>query len=194
MNGLNITAPSSGGAVFLERFMVFQEGYVYHIKDEYFALVNDPTLMQNKEGGTYRPTYYCLKDEKTALLWVVPMSTKVEKYQAILEKQTVRYGRCLTIVIGEFGGRKAAFLLQNMFPIIEAYLDHIHTKNGNPVPVKHSLQQDILTRMKQLLGLIAHGRKPVFTDTQRLVRLMLPAKDALGEDRLEQGIATPHPA
>jgi hypothetical protein len=193
MNGLNITAPSSGGAVFLgERFMVFQEGYVYHIKDEYFTLVNDPTLMQNKEGGTYRPTYYCLKDEKTALLWVVPMSTKIEKYQAILEKQMRRYGRCLTIVIGEFDERKAAFLLQNMFPITEAYLDHIHTKNGNPVPVRHSLQQDILTRMKQLLGLIAHGREPVFTDTQRLVRLMLTAKDALGEDRLEQGIPIPH--
>ena len=32
-------------------------------------------------------------------------------------------------------GKKAAFLIQNMFPVILKYIDHIHTKNGNPVPV-----------------------------------------------------------
>lgn len=51
--------------------MLYKEGYVYHIKDEYFEKVNDNMLMQNKENGTYRPTFYCLKDEKTSLseLW-----------------------------------------------------------------------------------------------------------------------------
>ena len=33
--------------------MIYQEGYVYHIKDEYFEKVRDSNLMQNKEGGTY---------------------------------------------------------------------------------------------------------------------------------------------
>ncbi|GAA6262788.1 hypothetical protein F100043J3_38210 [Mediterraneibacter gnavus] len=37
--------------------MIYQEGYVYHIKDEYFEKVQDNNLMQNKEGGTYLPTY-----------------------------------------------------------------------------------------------------------------------------------------
>ena len=36
--------------------MKFQEGYVYHINDEYFAKVQEDKLMQNKENGTYRPT------------------------------------------------------------------------------------------------------------------------------------------
>ena len=45
--------------------MIYQEGYVYHIKDEYFEKVQDSNLMQNKEGGTYRPTFYCLRDNKT---------------------------------------------------------------------------------------------------------------------------------
>ena len=48
--------------------MIYQEGYVYHIKDEYFEKVQDSNLMQNKEGGTYRPTFYCLRDNKTSLL------------------------------------------------------------------------------------------------------------------------------
>ena len=65
--------------------MIYQEGYVYHIKDEYFEKVQDSNLMQNKEGGTYRPTFYCLRDNKTSLLWMVPLSSRVEKFKAIHE-------------------------------------------------------------------------------------------------------------
>ncbi len=138
--------------------MLYQEGYVYHIKDEYFEKVNDNMLMQNKENGTYRPTFYCLKDEKTSLLWMVPLSSRVDKFRAIHDKQAKKYGRCLTIVLGEFDGKSAAFLLQNMFPVTEYYLDHIHTRNNNPVPVKHSIHSEINTNMKRLRQLHKRGR------------------------------------
>ena len=85
--------------------MLYKEGYVYHIKDEYFEKVNDNMLMQNKENGTYRPTFYCLKDEKTSLLWMVPLSSRVDKFRVIHDKQAKKYGRCLTIVLGEFDGK-----------------------------------------------------------------------------------------
>ncbi len=42
--------------------MNYQEGYVYHVKDEYFIKANDPSLMQNKENGNYRPTFYYMCD------------------------------------------------------------------------------------------------------------------------------------
>lgn len=74
--------------------MIYQEGYVYHIKDEYFEKVRDSNLMQNKEGGTYRPTFYCLRDNKTSLLWMVPLSSRVEKFKAIHDKQVTKYGKC----------------------------------------------------------------------------------------------------
>lgn len=47
------------------------------------------------------------------------------------------------LILGEFDGQNAAFLIQNMFPVTEKYIDHIHTKNGNPVPVKRELQRVI---------------------------------------------------
>lgn len=153
--------------------MLYQEGYVYHIKDEYFEKVNDNMLMQNKENGTYRPTFYCLKDEKTSLLWMVPLSSRVDKFRAIHAKQAKKYGRCLTIVLGEFDGKSAAFLLQNMFPVTEYYLDHIHTRNNNPVPVKHSIHSKINTNMKRLRQLHKRGRKVVFPDITRLEEIML---------------------
>jgi hypothetical protein len=67
--------------------MLYQKGYVYHIKDEYFEKVQDDSLMQNKENGTYRPTFYCLQDDKTSLLWMVPLSSRVQKYKVIHDKQ-----------------------------------------------------------------------------------------------------------
>lgn len=44
--------------------MQIQEGYVYHLNDGYFEKVQDDKLMQNKENGTYRPTFFCMRDEK----------------------------------------------------------------------------------------------------------------------------------
>ena len=35
--------------------MIYQERYVYYIKDEYFDIVQDSNFMQNKEGDTHRP-------------------------------------------------------------------------------------------------------------------------------------------
>lgn len=35
--------------------MEIRQGYSYHIKDEFFDLVQDKYLMGNKENGNYRP-------------------------------------------------------------------------------------------------------------------------------------------
>lgn len=44
--------------------MEILQGYSYHIKDEFFELVQDDRLMSNKEYGKYRPHYYAIKDAK----------------------------------------------------------------------------------------------------------------------------------
>ena len=46
--------------------------------------------------------------------------------QANCETKGKKYGRCNTIVIGKFAGKENAYLIQNAFPIIGKYLDHIH--------------------------------------------------------------------
>lgn len=165
---------------------MLQEGYAYHMKDEYFTLAADDRLLQNKEGGNYRPTYYCMKDPKSNLLWMVPMSTRTEKYQLLHDRMTAKYKECLTIVMGYYDGKRAAFLLQNMFPTIERYLDHVHTKNGNPVPINYLIRKDIEKKMKRLKLLIAKGHRLVFTDIGRLEKLML-AELLAGHNAIEQG-------
>ena len=57
-------------------------GYLYHIKDEFFDIVNDENLMTNHERGKKRPTYFTIKDND--ILWFISLSSKVEKYKKLL--------------------------------------------------------------------------------------------------------------
>ena len=67
--------------------MEIQQGYSYHIKDEFFDLVQYKYLMSNKEQGNYRPHYYAIQDRKNPkLYWMIPISSQAEKYKGIVEK------------------------------------------------------------------------------------------------------------
>ena len=67
--------------------MLLKEGYVYHVYDEYFDKVKDDHLMKNKENGKNRPAFLCIEDKNAkGLYWMVPMSSKTEKYQEIYNK------------------------------------------------------------------------------------------------------------
>lgn len=92
-------------------------GKSYHIKDSFFSLVNDSKLMVNKEGNNYRPHFFFFEDTKTkGIYWAVPQSTKIAKYQAIIQQKIAKYGKCNTIVIGNFGGQDNAFFDSKYVP------------------------------------------------------------------------------
>ena len=61
--------------------MEIKTGYLYNIKDEYFDVVNDENLIQNHEKEKKRPTYFTIKDKN--ILWFIPISSKIDKYQKI---------------------------------------------------------------------------------------------------------------
>ena len=65
--------------------MKIETGYIYHIKDEFFDKINDKGLMINHENGRTRPTYFTIKDEN--ILWFIPLSSNISKYQPIIEKK-----------------------------------------------------------------------------------------------------------
>ena len=65
--------------------MKVQTGYIYHIKDDFFDKINDKGLMINHENGKARPTYFTIKDKD--ILWFIPLSSKISKYQPIIDKK-----------------------------------------------------------------------------------------------------------
>lgn len=117
--------------------MEVKTGYLYHIKDKYFDIVDDDSLMQNHEKGKKRPTYFTIKDNN--ILWFIPISSKVDKYKNIIKKKIERYGFCNTIIIRKIADEDAAILLQNAFPTLEKYIDHVHTVDGVPLCVSTDL-------------------------------------------------------
>ncbi len=68
---------------------LIKTGYLYHIKDEYFDVINDERLMQNHEKGKKRPTYFTIKEKD--ILWFIPVSSKIDKYSKIVDKKVEKY-------------------------------------------------------------------------------------------------------
>lgn len=151
--------------------MKVKTGYLYHIKDEFFNIVNDENLMANHERGKKRPTYFTIQDNE--ILWFIPLSSKVEKYQKIFDKKVEKFGFCNTIMIEEVLGQKSAILLQNAFPTLEKYIDHVHTINGVPTKVPKKLEKIILERFKNLLKLKNCGIDLFFADIDEIKNKML---------------------
>lgn len=151
--------------------MKVKTGYLYHIKDEFFNIVNDENLMANHERGKKRPTYFTIQDNE--ILWFIPLSSKVEKYQKIFDKKVEKFGFCNTIMMEEVLGQKSAILLQNAFPTLEKYIDHVHTINGVPTKVPEKLEKIILERFKNLLKLKNRGIDLFFADIDEIKNKML---------------------
>ena len=151
--------------------MKIQTGYLYHIKDEFFDIVNDDNLMSNHERGKKRPTYFTIKDKD--ILWFIPISSKIDKYQKIIDKKVERYGICNTIIIRKIADSDAAILLQNAFPTLEKYIDHVHTVDGVPLSVPTDLQNEIKRLFKNMIGLKKRGTNLFFTDIDTLKQKML---------------------
>ena len=151
--------------------MKVKTGYIYHIKDEYFDVVDDENLMTNHERGKKRPTYFTIKDKD--ILWFIPLSSKVEKYRKIINSKVNKYGRCDTILIREILGKASVILLQNAFPTLEKYIDHAHLlDNGKPAKVVESLKDEILQKFRYLMKLKSKGVNLFFTDIDKIKNIM----------------------
>ena len=163
----------SVGNLCKEENLKIQQGFSYHIKDDFFEVVKDKYLMSNKEDGNYRPHFYAVQDKKNSdLYWMIPISSQAEKYKGFMEKKKQKYGKCNTIVIGKFAGKENAFLIQNAFPIIEKYLDHVHTIQGQPIGVHKELNKVLIKNLQDVLAMYESGVKMFFTDVQKIRRIM----------------------
>lgn len=139
--------------------MILETGYVYHIKNEYFEFVKDDKLMKNHENGSSRPTYFCIKNEDSKILWFIPMSSKVEKYRKLQNQKIQKNGICDTIVIGKYRGSESAFLIQNIFPITEKYIDHIDVIRNKAISVVEGTKSEITAKVNKIFMLKSKRNK-----------------------------------
>ena len=136
----------------------------YIIKDKFFEDMPDPYLKGNKEGN--RPHYYCFEDRNTGIYWMIPLSSRTEKYRRIIEKKEKSGKTCDILHIVKLDdNRESAFLIQDMFPITEEYIEREYTIAGNHLMLtsEHTVKE-IEHKAKKVMGMLKRGVK--FTPTQ----------------------------
>lgn len=159
-------------------------GCFYFIKDLFFEIIDDFELMQNKENGNKRPCYYCFKSKKyDDIIWFIPVSTKIEKYQKIYDnkiKKQIKLGKkpsVDTIVFGNVANTYSVFLIQNMFPVTKEYVESQYIKNKVPIRLSNKLQTEIIYKANKVLSLYNYGmKKIIFPNIDRILEQLLQKK------------------
>ena len=154
------------------------EGKLYFIKDKFIEKYNPKYhLMENKETGTKRPTYFCFRDKiDKNILWFVPMSSKYDKYlklyNDIKSKKGIEPNNF--VFARKLAGKKAVFLIQNMFPVTLDYIESQYMKNKVPIKVSKQLETEIIYKANKVLNLYNHGMKNiVFPDIDNILNKLL---------------------
>lgn len=116
-------------------------------------------LMENKETSTKRPCYFCFKDKADkSIIWFVPISKQYEKYKSIYEKKKQKIHRePLNFVFGIVKDENAVFLIQNMFPTIQKYIEEKYQVKNNDVTISIPLQKEIIAKAESVLRLEEKG-------------------------------------
>ncbi len=140
---------------------------LYFLSDQYYLDFPDDKLMKNKDviqGVPHnRPCFFAFHDSKISdIYWIVPISSRVEKFKQLEQDKIKKYGRCNTIRFGTVLGRETAFLIQNMCPATKKYLTAYVDKNKQPIRIDDRVAADIEKNARIVLGMAKRGAKVIF--------------------------------
>ena len=136
----------------------------YIIKDKFFEDMPDPYLKGNKAGN--RPHYYCLEDTSTGIYWMIPLSSRIDKYRRIMEKKEKAGKPCDILHIVKLDDDR------EMFPVTEEYIEREYTIAGNHLMLtSEHTAREIEQKARKVMGMLKRGIK--FTPTQPDVMAIL---------------------
>lgn len=156
--------------------MVIEDGKFYFIKDEFFDIFKEYGLMINKENGNRRPCFFCFRDRKDKkIIWFVPISTKYEKYKKIYDNKKLKSGDrpVYNFVFGSVLGKKAVFLIQNIFPTIEEYIEKKYTNSNKDVEIPIVVKEEIITNALRVVRLAEGGINIPFYNIVEMKKMLL---------------------
>lgn len=156
--------------------MVIEDGKFYFIKDAFFEMFKNYGLMENKESGTKRPCYFCFKDRKNKeIIWFVPISTKYDKYRKIYENKKIknRSKPVFNFVFGNVLGKKAVFLIQNIFPTTEEYIEEKYRNSNKDVEIPTIVKDEIIKTSLRVVRLAESGTNIPFYNIIEMRNILL---------------------
>ena len=154
--------------------MKVENGKFYFIKDDFFNMFKGYKLMENKENGTKRPCYFCFNDlENKEIIWFVPISSKVEKYRLIYENKKKTRKKVYNFVFGKVLGKEKAFLIQNIFPTTEKYIEGKYQNKMQDVEITETLKKEIIETSMNVVKLAKKGINIPFYDIIEMKKILL---------------------
>jgi hypothetical protein len=139
--------------------------------------------MRNKEtvnGKIHdRPCYYAFEDTNKFIYWLIPISSQLDKFQKIYDKKMKAKGICDTIHFGFVLGEKKAFLIQNMCPVIDEYINnqYINATTGSAVMLNEDVALELEKKARRVLLLQSKGTRLVFPDIFKIKEELLKKID-----------------
>ena len=154
--------------------MKVENGKFYFIKDEFFDIFKNYNLMHNKENGTKRPCYFCFNDQQEKkIIWFVPISSKVEKYKLIYENKKKTRKKVYNFVFGKVLGKEKTFLIQNIFPTTEYYIESKYQSKNQDVKITASLKKEIIQTSINVIKLAKKGINIPFYNIIEMKEILL---------------------
>lgn len=130
---------------------------IYIVKDKYFTDFSDSNLKQNK--GENRPSYYAVKEE-SGILWLIPMTTQLDKMKERIAKKESQGKKCDVFHIENICGAERGFIIGDIFPVLEEYIEREYTISHQAVVIKNErVIKDIRKKANKVLALIRKGIK-----------------------------------
>lgn len=129
-------------------------------------------MIEGKEHN--RPCFYAFYDDGAQIYWLIPISSKTEKYKQIYKYKMKKNKICDTIVFGNVLGYQKVFLIQNMFPIIPQFIDKEYKISSNQsVSITNTLQKEINEKARKVLKLQRLGINLIFPNVIKMEKQLL---------------------
>lgn len=139
-------------------------GRLYFLKDEYLTEYN---LSYNKGIGHDRPFFCCLEDRYVpGMYWMIPLSTQVDHYEELYERQIRKFGSCDGIDFAYVNNKKNVFKIKSAFPATDQQVKNIYINkmNGKDQKLKIDDQNRMKYKLRSLITLQNKGYNIFFND------------------------------
>ena len=184
--GTNICPAYAG--LFLFKGEDMTSGNFYYISDEYYSKFPGCNLMGNKDpdaaGSHGRPCFYCFKEGDYN--WMIPISSQIDKFHALYEEKMLRYhGNFDGIRFGYVNGQERAFLIQNVCPVTDQYIDSEYRieRNTRPVVIDSVFARELNGIIRKVLRLYKKGTKIVLTELDTILAVL---EKEIAENRMNE--------
>lgn len=132
------------------------------VRDQYFADFPNAMHMDNKNES--RPYYLAIRTDGN-IVWMIPLSSKVDKYQAKMDRYEAAGRECLTCHIASMKKGTRAFLIGNAIPVTADYIKKPFTIAGVPYVMQNNKEvSEIDRKLKKYLALVRQGKMKTNVD------------------------------